>query len=41
MSRSVTPSVSEKGLPVVKTIYTYGFHELFRFLYVKIGKISL
>ena len=20
-----------KGLPVVKTIYTYGFHELFRF----------
>jgi hypothetical protein len=20
-----------KGLPMVKTIYTYGFHELFRF----------
>ena len=23
-----------KGLPVVKTIYTYGFHELFLNLYI-------
>jgi hypothetical protein len=26
---SFLPLANAKGLPVVKTIYTYGFHELF------------